>query len=108
MQIFDAEPNTPKGEELELLLVLVKEYENKHIHLPKINTIDAIKLKIDEHGYKTKGFRIHYWQQRQCIFDSFWQKGNNLKTAQKLKNYLQLPAEIFLHMAAKIGIKSQK
>ena len=54
LQIFDADPNTPKGEELQLLLVLVKEYEDKYIHLPEINTVDAIKLKMDERGITPK------------------------------------------------------
>lgn len=34
IEIFHAEENTPEFDELELLLVLVKDYENKHLKLP--------------------------------------------------------------------------
>lgn len=34
MVIFHAKKNTPEADELAVLLVLVKNYEDKHIHLP--------------------------------------------------------------------------
>ncbi len=34
MAIFHAEEGTSQADELALLLVLVKDYEDKHIHLP--------------------------------------------------------------------------
>ena len=36
MDIFQAAAWSPEADELDLLLVLVKDYENKHISLPKI------------------------------------------------------------------------
>jgi HTH-type transcriptional regulator/antitoxin HigA len=46
MAIFQAEP-TPDSDELELLLVLIKDYEDKHIVLPEVDPIDAIKVKME-------------------------------------------------------------
>ena len=54
IEIFHAEDGTPEADELDLLLVLVKEYEHKHIQLPEINPIEAIKLKMAERGMKAK------------------------------------------------------
>jgi len=34
ISIFQAEPGAPESDELELLLVLIKDYEDKHIVLP--------------------------------------------------------------------------
>ncbi len=34
IELFNAEENTPDGEELDLLLLLVKDYEDKHSPLP--------------------------------------------------------------------------
>lgn len=34
IEIFHAEENTPESDELELLFMLVKDYENKHVKLP--------------------------------------------------------------------------
>lgn len=36
MEIFQAEEGTSEADELDLLLVLVKDYEAKHIILPKL------------------------------------------------------------------------
>ncbi len=36
MEIFHAEDGTPESKELDLLLVLVKDYEEKYIILPEI------------------------------------------------------------------------
>ena len=99
LQIFDAEPKTPKGEELELLLVLVKDYEDKHIHLPKINTIDAIKLKMEEQGIKPKDLEPIIGTKGHVSSILSGRREITLKMAQKLKDYLHLPAEIFLHTA---------
>ncbi len=54
MEIFHAEDGTPEADELDLLLVLVKDYEDKNIHLPAVDPIEAIKLKMEEHGMKAK------------------------------------------------------
>jgi len=35
MEIFHAAPNTPEGDELELLLVLVKDFDEKNYQLPE-------------------------------------------------------------------------
>ena len=52
--IFHAEENTQEADELALLLVLVKHYEHKHIHLPEINTIEIIKQKMLQRVIKAK------------------------------------------------------
>ncbi len=54
IDIFQAEEHTPEADELDLLLVLVKDYEDKHIVLPAIDPIDVIKLKMKERGIKAK------------------------------------------------------
>jgi len=48
MEIFHAATGTPEADELDLLIVLVKDYEDKHIVLPELDSIDAIKLKMEE------------------------------------------------------------
>ena len=45
MEIFHAEPNTPEDDELALLIVLIKDYKDKHYPIPKLNTLDVMKVK---------------------------------------------------------------
>ncbi len=35
-EIFHSNPNTSEGDELELLMVLVKDYDDKHYNLPSL------------------------------------------------------------------------
>ena len=42
MEIFHAKPNTPESDELDLLMVLVKDYDDKHYQLPELNELEVI------------------------------------------------------------------
>jgi HTH-type transcriptional regulator/antitoxin HigA len=48
MEIFHANPNTPESDELDLLLVLVKDYDDKHYELPELDALEVIKYKMQE------------------------------------------------------------
>lgn len=51
-EIFDAIPGTPEGDELELLLLVIKDYEDRHYPVPVPDAIEVIKLKMMEAGLK--------------------------------------------------------
>ncbi len=53
-EIFDAIPGTSAGNELELLLLVIKDYEDKHHPIPPPDPIEAIKLTMQEKGLKAK------------------------------------------------------
>ncbi len=46
----DIMPNTPKSNELELLALLVENYEKKAFPLPKPNPVEAIKFRMEQLG----------------------------------------------------------
>ena len=99
MTIFQAEPGTSESEELELLLVLIKDYEDKHIVLPEVDPIDAIKLKMEEMGLKAKDLEPIIGSKGHVSSILSGRRELTLKMAQKLKDYFQLPADIFMHTA---------
>lgn len=47
-------PNSPEGETVQVMLLLIKEYEDKHYPIPTPDPIEAIKLKMAEKGLKNK------------------------------------------------------
>ena len=49
-EIFDAKPNTPKGDELELLALLIDNYETEHYPIEPPHPIEAIKFRMDQMG----------------------------------------------------------
>ena len=99
MAIFQAEPGTAESDELELLLVLIKDYEDKHIVLPEVDPIDAIKLKMEERGLKAKDLEPLIGSKGHVSSILSGRRELTLKMAQKLKDYFQLPADIFMHTA---------
>lgn len=99
MAIFQAEPRTPESDELELLLVLIKDYEDKHIVMPEVDPIDAIKLKMEERGLKAKDLEPLIGSKGHVSSILSGRRELTLKMAQKLKDYFQLPSDIFMHTA---------
>ena len=97
MQIFHAEPNTPEGDELELLMVLVKDYDDKHFTLPELDPIEVIKSKMGEMGMKNKDLEPLIGSKGHVSAVLSGKREITLKMAQKLKNYFRIPAEVFLH-----------
>lgn len=49
--IFDANINTPEGDELEVLSILIEQYENEHFPIDLPDPIEAIKFRMEQMGY---------------------------------------------------------
>lgn len=94
IEIFHTESGA-EADELDLLLVLVKDYEDKHIQIPDINPIKIIKLKMKEQGMKAKDLEPLLGSKGHISSILSGRRDITLKTAQRLKNHFKLPAEIF-------------
>ncbi|MBA2562569.1 MAG: helix-turn-helix domain-containing protein [Chitinophagaceae bacterium] len=99
MSVFQAKEGSPEADELALLLVLVKDYEDKHIQIPEVDPIEVIKLKMTERGMKAKDLEPIIGSKGHVSSILSGRREITLKMAQRLKDYFQLPAEIFLHTA---------
>ena len=49
--LFDAKIGTAKGDELELLGILIDQYENEHFPIDLPDPIEAIKFRMEQMGY---------------------------------------------------------
>ena len=94
LEIFHAEEGTPEADELALLLV--KDYENRHVHLPAVDPIDAVKLKMEERGMKAKDLEPIIGSKGHVSSVLSGRRDLTLKTARKLREYFRLPAELFM------------
>lgn len=52
--LWGAEMNTPNGDELDILMVLIEDYEQKHYPMPPSDPVDAIKFRMDQMGLTQK------------------------------------------------------
>ena len=52
--IFDAKRGTEEGDELELLGILIDQYEKEHFPIEMPDPIEAIKFRMEQMGYNQK------------------------------------------------------
>lgn len=52
--LFDAKPNTSKGDKLEVLVTLVEAYEDRHHAIDLPDPIDAIEYAMESKGFTRK------------------------------------------------------
>ncbi len=96
MEIFDAVAGSVEEDELDLLLVLVKDYEDRHYTLPDLDPIEVIKLKMEENGIKSKDLEPLIGSRGHVSSVLSGRRELTLSMAQRLKNYFGLPAEVFM------------
>ena len=96
IEIFHAEKGSPEFDELELLLLLVKDYEDRHYHIPGPDPIEVIKLKLEEKGLKQKDLEHIIGSKGYVSLVLSGKKELTLKMVKGLHQFLGIPAEIFL------------
>ncbi|MCB1935485.1 MAG: transcriptional regulator [Nitrosomonas sp.] len=52
--LMSAEPNTPEGEKLDVLVTLIEVYEHKHFPLDLPDPVEAIKFEMEQKGLTVK------------------------------------------------------
>jgi HTH-type transcriptional regulator/antitoxin HigA len=89
-------PETPDGETLQVVLLLIKQYEDQHYPIPKPDPIDAIKSKMADLGLKNKDFvgKVGSKGYVSAILNK--RKPLTLELARLFHNELGIPADILL------------
>ena len=86
---------SPSGEKIQVVLLLVKQYEDLHYPIPTPDPIEAIKLKMAEKGLRNKDFvgKIGSKGYVSAIINRH--KPLTLETIKVFKKELDIPAEVF-------------
>ncbi len=56
--VFDAPPDTPEGDEAELLVLLIEKYEDENYPIEAPDPIEAIKFRMEQMNMKKKDLAI--------------------------------------------------
>lgn len=99
MEIFHVEPKTPEFEEMEMLLVLVKDYDDKYYQISELDALEVIKIKMKEQGMKNKDLEPIIGSKGHVSAILSGKREITLKMAQRLKEYFNIPADAFLRSA---------
>ena len=97
-EMFDkkVKPNTEEGEKLQIVLLLIKQYEDVKYPIPFPDPIDAIKMKMEENGLKNKDFVGKVGSQGYVSALLNKRKPLTLELAKLFHHELNIPAEILL------------
>lgn len=89
-------PESPEGDKLQVVLLLIKQYEDQYYPVPKPDPIDAIRNKMNDLGLKNKDLvgKIGSKGYVSAILNK--RKPLTLELARLFHNELGIPAEILL------------
>jgi HTH-type transcriptional regulator/antitoxin HigA len=96
IDIFHAESGTREFDELGVLLLLVKDYEDRHFPIPPPDPIEAIKLKLEEKGLKQKDLQHIIGSKGYVSQVLSGKKELTLKMVKGLHQYLGISADVLL------------
>lgn len=89
-------PNSPEGEKLQVALVLIKQYEDKHYPIPVPDPIDVIRLKMRERGLQNKDLVGKVGSKGYISALLNKRKPLTLELARLFHRELDIPAEVLL------------
>ena len=92
-EIFDSEPDTPEGNEAEILALIIEKYEDENYPILPPDPIDAIEFRMDQMDLERKDL-VKILGYRTRVSEIFSKKRKlNLNMIRKLHNELNIPYE---------------
>ena len=88
-----AEPNTPEGEKLDILVTLIEAYERKHFPLDLPDPVEAIKFEMEQKGLTVKDLEPMIGKSNRVYEVLNRKRSLTLKMIWKLHQELGIPAE---------------
>jgi HTH-type transcriptional regulator / antitoxin HigA len=95
-KLMDAKPNTAHGDELELLSLLVHDYEEKAFPIDKPDPITAIRFRMEQQGLEPKDL-VRFLGSRSRVSEVLSGRRNlSLKMIRALVSGLRIPSDVLL------------
>jgi HTH-type transcriptional regulator/antitoxin HigA len=94
--LFDATPNTPRGDQLEVLATLVEAYEQQHYAIPAPDPIEAVLYHMESRGLTRKDLEPYLGQRARVSEILNRKRPLTLRMIQRLHGELGIPAEVLL------------
>ncbi len=98
--LFDAEPGTPAGDHLDLLVTLVEAYEKAHYDLPPPDPIDAIEYHMERLGLSRRDLEPYLGSRARVSEILNRKRPLSLRMIRNLEAGLNIPASILIQAYA--------
>lgn len=95
-EIFDAKIGTPEGDELEILGILVEEFEKRHFPIEAPNPVEAVKFRLEQLGLSQKDFARMIGSKSRASEILSGKRTMSLRVIRKLNHELKIPAEVLI------------
>lgn len=95
-QLFDAEPNSPECDRLDILTTLVEAYEQKHFPIEAPDPIEAILYYLEARGLCDRDLESYIGNSERVTAILNRQQPLTLDVIRRLNKDLGLPAEILI------------
>ncbi len=95
-QLMDAEPDTPEGDRLDILVTLVEAYETKHYPIDPPHPIEAIKFRMEQMDFTRKDLEQILGSRGRVSEILSGKRTLTLNMIRKLHQTLNIPAEVLI------------
>ncbi|MFQ3172940.1 MAG: HTH-type transcriptional regulator/antitoxin HigA [Flavobacterium sp.] len=94
--IFDAKKGTEQGDELEIVSILIDNYENEHFPIGMPDPIEAIKFRMEQMGMKQKDLAEIFGFKSRVSEILNKKRKLTLEMIRKLNTTLHIPTEVLI------------
>lgn len=91
--LMTADPNTPEGEKLDVMVTLIEAYEHKHFPLDLPDPVEAIKFEMEQKGLTVKDLEPMIGKSNRVYEVLNRKRTLTLKMIRKLHQELDIPVE---------------
>ena len=95
-ELWGAKPNTPKGDELDILMLIVEKYEDEHYAIPTSDPIEAIKFLMDQNSMSRKDLEPYIGTSGRVSEVLSRKRSLTLAMIKKLHEGLKIPYECLI------------
>lgn len=95
-KLWDAKPNTPRGDKLEILVTLVEAYEQKHYPIGPPDPIEAIKFRMEQMGLTQSDLAEAMGGKNRVSEVLNGRRSLTIKMARELHKHFNIPADSLL------------
>ena len=94
--IFDAAPGSSQGDELEVLGILIHNYENEHFPIGLPDPIEAIKFRMEQLGYSQSDLAKHIGLKSRASEILTRKRKLTLEMIRQLHKGLNIPTDVLI------------
>jgi len=96
--IFDAVPGTPESDELEILGILIEQFEKEHYPIDLPDPIEAIKFRMEQMGYTQSDLAEIIGQKSRASEILNRKRKLSLEMIRQISNKLHIPTDVLVQV----------